>query len=161
VDYSGLEVDDIFLQGTGAMVLVHIDGVAYAVQSNRTNPLALERFCTHFNYEPILFEAFASNAKAVYHTNILMCIGTEFVMFGLDMIENQKRREDIVQRFVESGREVIALSHQQIAQFCGSAMELQGENERILALSSTAHAALKSEQRLILEKSVTLLPSEV
>ncbi|KXI28880.1 citrulline utilization hydrolase CtlX [Paraglaciecola hydrolytica] len=161
VDYSGLEADDIFLEGTGAMVLDHIDRVAYAVQSNRTNPLALERFCSHFNYEPMLFEAFDNNAKAVYHTNVLMCIGTDFVMIGLDMIDNQKRRDEIIQRFVESGREVITLSHQQIARFCGNAIELQGKNGRILALSSTAYAALEPEQRLILEKSVTLLPLEV
>lgn len=161
VDYSGLEADDIFLEGTGAMVLDHIDRVAYAVQSNRTNPLALERFCTHFNYEPMLFEAFDNNAKAVYHTNVLMCIGTDFVMIGLDMIDSQKRRDEIIQRFVESGREVIALSHQQIASFCGNAIELQAKNGRILALSSTAYTALEPEQRLILEKSITLLPLDV
>jgi hypothetical protein len=161
VDYSGLEADSIFLEGTGAMVLDHIDRVAYAVQSNRTNPLALERFCTHFNYEPMLFKAFDNNAKAIYHTNVLMCIGTDFVMIGLDMIDNQKRRDEIVHRFVESGREVLALSHQQISHFCGNAIELQGENGRVLALSYTAHTALKPEQRLILEKSVTLLPLDV
>ena len=161
VDYSGLEEDQLFLEGTGAMVLDHVDRVAYAVQSKRCNPLALERFCAHFNYEPMLFEAFDKNDTPVYHSNVLMCIGTEFVMIGLDMIRNQKRRDEIIKRFAESGRKVIALSQQQIAEFCGNAIELQSKNDRILALSSRAFAALNSEQLNALKESVKLLPLDV
>jgi hypothetical protein len=161
VDYSGLEEDQLFLEGTGAMVLDHVDRVAYAVQSKRCNALALERFCAHFNYEPMLFEAYDRNNTAVYHSNVLMCIGTEFVMIGLDMIYGQKRREEIIQRFAESGRKVISLSQQQIGEFCGNAIELQSKNNRILALSSRAFSALNSKQLAILEKSVELLPLNV
>ena len=57
IDYSGLERDRIYLEGTGAMVVDHIDRVAYAARSNRTSPVALERFCAQFNYEPMLFDA--------------------------------------------------------------------------------------------------------
>jgi hypothetical protein len=95
IDYSGLEPDGLFLEGTGAMVLDHIDRVAYAVKSKRTNPIALERFCTHFNYEPIVFEAEDKNGVSIYHTNVLMCIATSFVMIGLDMITDPVRREEI------------------------------------------------------------------
>ena len=56
IDYSGLEPDGLFLEGTGAMVLDHIDRVAYAVRSDRTDPIALERFSTHFNFEPMVFD---------------------------------------------------------------------------------------------------------
>ncbi|MEO7108479.1 MAG: arginine deiminase-related protein, partial [Rhodoferax sp.] len=52
IDYSGLEQDQVYLEGTGAMVLDHVDRVAYVARSNRADPLALERFCTHFNFEP-------------------------------------------------------------------------------------------------------------
>lgn len=110
VDYSGLEQDQLNLEGTGAMVLDHIERVDYKVQSNRTNPLALERFCSHFNYEPKLFDAKDANGVAVYHTNVLMCIGTDFVLLGTDMITGAVRRDEIIARFVESGREVISLS---------------------------------------------------
>ena len=56
IDYSGLEADNIFLEGTGAMVLDHVERVAHAAKSNRTNAVALERFCTHFNFEPMVFD---------------------------------------------------------------------------------------------------------
>ena len=37
VDYSGLEPDGIFLEGTGAMVLDHISRVAYTARSHRAD----------------------------------------------------------------------------------------------------------------------------
>lgn len=157
IDYSGLEPDNIFLEGTGAMVLDHIGRIAYAVKSKRTNPIALERFCTHFNFEPMVFEAEDENGVSIYHTNVLMCIGTEFVLICLDMIKDKQRRDEIVKRFEYTGRTVIDLSHQQIANFAGNAIELQNGNQHILALSSRALAALNAEQISQIEKSATIL----
>lgn len=161
VDYSGLEYDQIYLEGTGAMVLDHLERVAYAVRSKRTDSLVLERFCSHFNYEPMLFDAHDNKGVSVYHTNVLMCIGTDYVMAGFDMISDLKRRQEIIKRFEQSGRSIIFLNHAQISAFCGNALELQGTNSRILALSQKAHAALTAEQLRVLERSVELLPLEV
>ena len=83
IDYSGLEMDGIALEGTGAMVLDHVGRIAYTVRSNRADPVALERFCTHFGYEPMVFEARDPAGREIYHTNVLMCIGTEMAMVGL------------------------------------------------------------------------------
>ena len=85
VDYSGLEPDGLFLEGTGAMVMDHLDRVAYAIRSKRTDPIILERFCSHFGYEPMVFDAADAAGLPVYHTNVLMCIATSFVMIGLDL----------------------------------------------------------------------------
>lgn len=161
VDYSGLEPDGLFLEGTGAMVLDHIDRVAYAVNSNRTNPIALERFCTHFNYEPMVFDASDTNGVPIYHTNVLMCIATEFVLIGLEMLGDAERRQEIVDRFESSGREVIALSNTQIAAFAGNAMELQAGDKRVLALSRTARRALTKHQVTRIESSATLLDLDI
>jgi len=161
IDYSGLEPDGLFLEGTGAMVLDHIDRVAYAVRSNRTDPVALERFCTHFNYEPMVFDALDDKGKPVYHTNVLMCIATDFVMICLDMITDTDRRAEIEERFTNSGRHVIALTKEQIASFAGNALELQSENGRILALSSVAKKALTTNQISIIEQSTQLLPLNI
>ena len=146
IDYSGLEPDGLFLEGTGAMVLDHIDRVAYAVRSDRTDPIALERFSTHFNFEPMVFDARDEAGVPVYHTNVLMCIGTDYAMIGLDMITDEGRRAEIVARLERSGRRVIALTNAQIRNFAGNALELQGRDGRILALSSTAYASLTQAQ---------------
>jgi len=161
VDYSGLEPDEIFLEGTGAMVLDHVERVAYAVKSNRLDPIALERFCTHFGYEPMVFDAHDSGGASVYHTNVLMCIATDFVLISTDMIVDPIRRAEIVERFQQSGRVVIDLTAEQIALFAGNAIELSGTDGRILALSQTAFDALTSSQKRIIGKSAKLLPLSV
>ncbi|MCC3861271.1 citrulline utilization hydrolase CtlX [Pseudemcibacter aquimaris] len=161
IDYSGLEPDGLFLEGTGAMVLDHRDRVAYVTKSNRADPVTLERFCTHFNYEPMAFDAFDDSGTPVYHTNVLMCIATDFVMVGLDMMDDPARRDEIVSRFESSGREVIALSKDQIANFAGNALELQGSEGRILAISKRAVDALTDEQIAKIEESTTILPLEI
>lgn len=154
IDYSGLEPDGLFLEGTGAMVLDHIDRVAYAVRSDRTDPIALERFSTHFNYEPMVFDARDEDGVPVYHTNVLMCVATDFAMIGLDMMTNPARRREIVARLERSGRSVIALTNEQISRFAGNALELQGKEGRVLALSTTALASLNRNQLAVIEGSV-------
>ncbi|WP_170398069.1 citrulline utilization hydrolase CtlX [Ruegeria arenilitoris] len=161
IDYSGLEQDKLALEGTGAMVLDHIGRVAYTVKSNRADPVLLERFCTHFNYEPIVFEAKDGGGRDVYHTNVLMGIGTNYALICLDMITDPERRATVQARLEESGRTVIDLSHEQIAEFAGNAIELSGRDGLVLALSSRALAALAPEQIATIEASATPLPLSV
>lgn len=161
VDYSGLEPDGLFLEGTGAMVLDHIDRVAYVVRSNRANPIILERFCAHFKYEPMVFDAHDAHGVPIYHTNVLMCIATDFVLIGRDMMVDDVRRAHILARFEESGREVVALSNAQIGDFAGNAIELQGRTGRVLALSRRAFNALTAEQMAVIERSAAPLPLDV
>jgi hypothetical protein len=161
IDYSGLEPDGVFLEGTGAMVLDHIERVAYAARSNRTNEVALERFCTHFNFEPVVFDAADAEGRAIYHTNVLMCIGTDFALIGLATVKDPVRRVEIAERLAQTGRSVIDLTHQQIADFTGNAIELDGRKGRVVALSSRALKALRPEQVASLEAHARLLPLDV
>ncbi|MDG1707360.1 MAG: arginine deiminase-related protein [Emcibacteraceae bacterium] len=161
IDYSGLEPDGLFLEGTGAMVLDHIDRVAYVTKSNRADPVALERFCTHFNYEPMAFDAFDENGTPVYHTNVLMCVATDYVMISLEMMDDDDRRAEIIGRIESSGRAVIDLTRDQIANFAGNALELQSNDGRVLAISSRAHNVLTADQIAIIEGSTTILPLDI
>ncbi|WP_170393714.1 MULTISPECIES: citrulline utilization hydrolase CtlX [Ruegeria] len=161
IDYSGLEQDKLALEGTGAMVLDHVGRVAYTVKSNRADPVLLERFCTHFNYEPIVFEAHDAEGRDVYHTNVLMGIGSEYALICLDMITDPDRRATVKARLEESGRTVIDLTHEQIAEFAGNAIELSGRDGLVLALSSRALAALTPDQLATIEASATPLPLSV
>lgn len=161
IDYSGLEADALSLEGTGAMVLDHEDRVAYVARSQRADPVALERFCTHFNFEPMVFDAEDEAGQAIYHTNVLMCIATEFAMIGLDSIVDEKRRAEVANRLTESGRELLELSAWQIAEFAGNAIELQGSHSRLLALSARACASLTPSQKAVIERSCQLVPLQV
>lgn len=161
IDYSGLEMDSVFLEGTGAMVLDHGSRVAYAARSRRADPVALERFCTNFGYEPMLFDAIDADGTAVYHTNVMMCVATDFAMAGLDLIPSAARRSEVMQRLSGGGRTVIELDAHQIRNFAGNAIELQGSEGRVLALSRRALGTLTAEQKAVIERSCTLLPVDV
>jgi len=161
IDYSGLEADGMFLEGTGAMVLDHIGRIAYTAQSNRADPVALERFCTHFNYEPMAFATADAQGRPCYHTNVMLCVGTAFALGGFHMITDPARRAAVCERLHETGREVVALSAHQIGEFAGNALELSGSQGRVLALSERAAASLTPTQRATLERSARLLPLAV
>jgi hypothetical protein len=161
IDYSGLEYDDVFLEGTGAMVLDHVARIAYAARSRRADPVALERFCTHSNFEPICFDTADANGRPIYHTNVMMSVATEFALVGLELIPNPARRDEIHRRIAETGRTVIALDHAQIANFAGNALELSGRDGRVLALSRRAFDCLTRDQRERIEHSARLLPLDV
>jgi hypothetical protein len=161
IDYSGLEPDGLFLEGTGAMVLDHISRVAYVCRSQRAHPIVLERFATHFNFEPMAFDATDPQGKAIYHTNVLMCIGTDFALVGSALIPDPDRRAQVQTRLAETGRVLIELSAYQITEFCGNAMELQTPTGPVVALSSRALAALHPAQIETIERSARLLPLHI
>ena len=161
IDYSGLEADGMFLEGTGAMVLDHIHRIAYTAQSNRADPVALERFCTHFNYEPMAFATVDARGRPCYHTNVMLCVGTDFALGGFYLITDPARRDAVRARLRETGRELIELSAWQIGEFAGNALELQGTQGRVLALSARAAASLTPAQKAVIERSAALLPLAV
>jgi len=109
----------------------------------------------------MLFDAQDKTGISVYHTNVLMCIGSSFVMAGFEMMTNEKRRIEIIQRFIDAEKTVIYLTEQQINAFCGNAIELRGSSGNILALSKTAYSALTQKQIAILEQSVKLVALDV
>lgn len=157
IDYSGLEPDGLFLEGTGAMVLDHVMRVAYTARSNRADAVALERFCTHFNFEPMAFATADAAGQPIYHTNVMMCVATGFALVGFDLISEPKRRSEVRARLEESGREVIGLDARQIGEFAGNALELSGAQGRLLAMSARAAASLRPDQREAIERSAQIV----
>ena len=161
VDYSGLEQDGLFLEGTGAMVLDHLERVAYVAVSNRASTNVLTRFAAHFNYEPFAFDTADASGRPVYHTNVLMCVASRFALVGFELIPSPERRAELRARLEQSGREVIALDNRQIGEFAGNALELSGRRGPLLALSTRAEASLSPAQRAVIERSARLLPLAV
>jgi hypothetical protein len=138
-----------------------LDRIAYAVESDRTSQIALERFCTHFNYEPMAFRAADEQGRAIYHTNVLMCIATDFAMIGSCMIAGLARRDDVLNRLGQSGRIIIDLSEDQIGKFAGNPIELQGSAGHLLALSETTLNAFTPDQNAKISDSATLVALKI
>jgi hypothetical protein len=166
VDYSGLEPDGIFLEGTGAMVLDHVSRVAYTARSYRADTNVLERFCTDFNYEPMAFDAVDSDGVPVYHTNVMACVGTEVALMALDLIPDEQRREQVRERLTVNGRKVVALTEEQVREFAGNAVELcgrtpDGRRRYVMAMSARARRSLRPDQVAIIEESCEIVDVDI
>ena len=166
VDYSGLEPDGIFLEGTGAMVLDHVSRVAYTARSHRADVAVLERFCTDFHYEPMAFDAVDSEGVPVYHTNVIACVGTDVALIALEMIPDEHRREQVRERLSVNGRTVVELTEQQIREFAGNAVELcgrtpEGKRRYIMAMSARARRSLRPDQVAVIEESCEIVAVDI
>src|SRR5205809_6085529 len=161
IDYSPFEDEGCCLEGTGSLVFDHVNKIAYVSLSNRSNPRMIQRFAHDFSYEPVTFTSIDSNGQPIYHTNVMMCIGTAFAMVGLEVIPNKAERQQLRSR-LETGKEIVELSADQIANFAGNAIELQNKRgEKLLALSSRAAEALSGEQRERLSRYAELMQLEI
>jgi len=158
VDYSSYEQRGLHLEGTGSLVLDYVNRIAYVSLSKRSDRALVERFCQDFDFEPMLFESTSDDGRPIYHTNVVMCVGSEFALIGLDLIADPGQRGTIRRRLEASGKKVIALKRAQIANFAGNALELRNDSEKLLVLSSRAAEALTTEQRNEIERHARLLP---
>ncbi len=166
IDYSGLEPDGIFLEGTGAMVLDHVSRVAYTAVSHRADTHVLERFCTDFGYEPMAFDAFDAAGVPVYHTNVMACIGTDVALFALEMIHDEVRREAVRERLTVNGRRLVELTEEQVREFAGNAVELcgrtpDGRRRYIMVMSARARRSLRDDQVAAIEESCEIVAVEI
>jgi hypothetical protein len=158
VDYSSYEQRGLHLEGTGSLVLDYVNRIAYVSLSKRSDRALVERFCQDFDFEPLLFESTSDDGRPIYHTNVVMCVGSKFALIGLDMIADPGQRETIRRRLEASGKTVIDLDRAQIANFAGNALELRNDSEKLLVLSSRAAAVLTTKQRSEIERHARLLP---
>ncbi len=162
IDYSRFEDEGSCLEGTGSLVLDHVNKIAYVSLSNRSNPRVIQRFAEDFGYEPVTFISIGSDGRPIYHTNVMMCIGTAFAMVGLEMIPNKAERQKMRARLEKTGKEIVDLSAEQIANFAGNAIELHNrDSEKLLVLSSRAARALSEEQHERLSRHARLVPLEL
>ena len=144
-DMSYLEKKDIFLESTSSMVFDRVNRIVYAGISPRTNAVQLIIWCRNNDFELVLFETESHTGSAIYHTDVLMYVGTDIVGICFDVIKPEHR--DYVKEKVWQHHEVVELSSEQIEEFCGNAIEAQNaDNELFLIMSSRAFKALNQEQ---------------
>jgi len=159
IDYSAFENAGSYLEGTGSLVLDHVNRIAYVSLSNRSTEKVIRRFAEDFSYQPIAFTSIGLDGKPVYHTNVMMCVGTDFALVGLSMIPNETERSKLQASLEASGREIVDLTADQVANFAGNAIEVEnGQGERLLVLSARAVPTFNERQRAILARHVRLLP---
>ncbi|HWM24621.1 MAG TPA: arginine deiminase-related protein [Chthoniobacterales bacterium] len=157
VDYSPREHQDESLEGTGSLVLDHVNKIAYASLSQRTHADILKQFCHDFRYEPVIFRSESEGGQPIYHTNVMMCVGSEFALVGLETIADERDRTGVRDRLEATGKEVVDLTPSQIANFAGNAIELHNEKGKLLVLSARGASALTAQQRVLIGRHAQLI----
>ena len=160
LDLTPLERDGVYLEGTGSLVLDRVRRVAYACLSARTHPQALADFGRALDYELVPFAAADRNGRAIYHTNVLLSIGTRFAVLCSAAVAAPQRAA-LVERLVASGREVIDLTFEQLHAFAGNVLELEGRGGPVIALSKTALESLTAAQKKTLEGYGELVAADI
>jgi hypothetical protein len=158
VDYSSYEGRGLYLEGTGSLVLDHVHRLAYVSLSRRADREPLEKFCADFDFQPVTFESIGDDGSPVYHTNVMLCVGSGFALVGLDLIEDPASREMLRTRLESTGKIIIALDRSQIANFAGNAIELHNDQAKLLVLSARAVESLTRVQRATIERYARLVP---
>ncbi len=152
--------NDRFLEGTGSIVLDRINKIAYMVISPRSDVSLFNEFCDRTGYKPVAFNATHLNTP-IYHTNVLMSVGEKNVIICLDLIDDDKERAYVKKTIEESGKNIIKISVAQYENYAGNALELNGKNGKLIAMSKTAYDSLNTEQIELLKKDLDILACDV
>jgi hypothetical protein len=148
IDLSLYEKENIFLEGTGSMVLDRDNKVAYACLSPRTSEKVLQDFCEQTGYIPVLFHAVDGNGQPIYHTNVMMCVADKYVVICFDSIQDDEEKIKVINAILQTGKEIIDISIDQMNHFAGNMLQVEnGQREKLLVMSTQAYQSLTDKER--------------
>lgn len=152
IDYTSAEEFDVFLEGTGSMILDRENRKVYCALSPRADEELCIEFCEDFEYTPVIFTANQTvNGKreAIYHTNVMMCVAETFAIICLSSIDDKKERKNVLKHLKEDGKKIIEITEEQVNNFAGNMLQVRGkDNELFLIMSHAAFTCLTQSQKV-------------
>ncbi|WP_235890207.1 citrulline utilization hydrolase CtlX [Flavobacterium gawalongense] len=162
IDFSKEHYNKKYLEGTGSIIFDHVNKVAYACLSPRTDKDLFVKVSDYLGYKPVYFHSYDKDHKEIYHTNVMMCIGSRFAVVCLNSITDKNEKQQLVKSLTKSGHQIIDITFEQLNNFAGNMLELKTKNNKtILAMSQSAYNSLKSSQKKDLEKYCELVPLSI
>ena len=165
IDLSHYEKENKFLEGTGSMVLDRENKICYASTSERTNSEILNIFCKHSGYEPVTFKGYQkvnNSFEEIYHTNVIMSIGINYVIICLQCINSKKERKFIIDKITSTGKTIIEISEYQLNNFAGNMLQVENENgKKFLIMSKKAYESLEDDQIKLIESYNEIIYSDL
>ncbi len=150
-----------FLEGTGSMVLDREHKIVYACISERTDIRMIDKFCVLRGFTQVTFTAESDNV-VIYHTNVMMALGRDYVVICLDCVPDATERKDLVDSFTRSGKKIIEISKKQMDAYAGNMLQLQTRSEKpILVMSEQAYRSLRNTQIKALERFNQIVHSPI
>ena len=127
VDYTSAEDEDVFLEGTGSLLLDRENQIAYCALSPRADEDLFIEFCEDFEYTPVIFHAYQTvqNKRAlIYHTNVMMALAEKFAVICLDSIDDKTEKKNVIAHLRKTGKEIIEITEEQVNQFAGNMLQV-------------------------------------
>lgn len=163
VDYTSAEEQDVFLEGTGSILMDRVNQKVYCALSDRAHEELIIEFCEDFDCFPVIFTAnqtVEGQRLPIYHTNVMMALGEDFAVICLDSIDDKKERKNVIEHLKKDGKELIKISEAQMHQFAGNMLEVFGsDDKRFLVMSSAAYNSLDPSQLAQIEKRCEIIHS--
>lgn len=162
IDLSCFEEQGRFLEGTGSIVFDHVNKIAYACRSPRTDMTALGHYAKLIGYTTHVFEAFDANAQAIYHTNVMLTVTSKLAVICLASIRDNIKRADTLNLLKETGHEIVEISLEQMNNFAGNMLEVRSMNGvSHLVMSESALKSLDKGQLDIIENHHPILSADI
>tara|TARA_B100000965_G_C19539568_1_gene734941 strand:- start:510 stop:1442 length:933 start_codon:yes stop_codon:yes gene_type:complete len=162
-DLSNYECQEVYLEGTGSMILDRENKICYAAISDRTNKNVVNDFCNQFNFKPILFTAkqdVDNKRLPIYHTNVMMCVASNFAIVCIDSIDNNDEKSRVINTLNNTNKEIISISEDQTNKFAGNMLEVEGD-KKYLVMSYSAYSCLSKIQIKKIEEYCEILYSDL
>ncbi|WP_315162848.1 citrulline utilization hydrolase CtlX [Capnocytophaga leadbetteri] len=163
-DYTEAEKENVFLEGTGAMILDRVNRKAYCALSPRADEDLFIEFCEDFEYTPVIFRAYqqvGDKQVPIYHTNVMMALGEDFAVVCLDTITDKSERKNVLHHLKEDHKEIISITAEQMYQYAGNMLQVQGTDRSYLVMSDAAYNCLTAAQRQAIEKHCPIIHSNL
>lgn len=158
IDLSHFESTEQYLEGTGSLVLDRDNAIAYACYSERTDRQLLENACALLDYQPVGFTAEDENGVPIYHTNVMMCVAESFAVVCLDSLPDDTEREVLEMTLLQTGKEVIPITLDQVRSFAGNMLQVAGvDGKRYLVMSDSAYNSLGADQISTIENHCEII----
>jgi hypothetical protein len=165
MDYTSAEEDNIFLEGTGSILLDRANGKAYCALSPRADEELFIEFCEDFDVAPVIFEAFQTvngERKHIYHTNVMMCLGETFAVICADCIDDKQERKMVLDNLKSDDKDVILITEEQVNSFAGNMLQVVGTNNKhYLVMSNAAHQSLTKAQLHRIEEHCEIISANL
>jgi hypothetical protein len=161
IDLTEHEADGRFLEGTGSLVIDERAGIVYASESPRTDRRLVEVWAKQLVFEPVIFRATDAAGRPIYHTNVVMSVGTGWAI-GCSQAIDSLDRPEVLATLAESGHDTVDISLEQMEAFCGNVLELENDRgEKLIVMSDRAFHAFNDEQLAVLAAHAELVHADL
>lgn len=165
VDFTEFEAHDVFLEGTGSLILDRVNRLAFAAIGPRTDLQAAEHFCAAFEYDLVPFTAVQTTGDReapIYHTNVMLAIGTDWAVVCPDVITDEEERKHVMESLAYEGRTIVNITPDQVNGFAGNVLEVRtADDQPVIAMSSSAHAQFTEDQCRALEAHAPIVHAPI